>query len=75
MDEGIKVYLTRWQAVSEIERQELQTTTVAVRWQQLNSIIGIAIGLGIQWPVEDDPEISKRWVKLKENLTSQKPMV
>lgn len=75
MDDGIKAYLTRWQAVSEIELQELQTTTVAVRWQQLNSIIGMAIGLGIQRPVEDETEVIRRWAKLKENLTSQNPTV
>ena len=71
MDDGIKTYLTRWQAVSEIERQELQTTTMAMRWQQLNSIIGMAIGLGIQGPAEDDPEVTQRWAKLKENLTNR----
>ena len=71
MDDGIKAYLTRWQAVSEIELQELQTTTVAVRWQQLNSIFGMAIGLGIQRPVEDETEVIRRWAKLKENLTNQ----
>lgn len=75
MDDGIKTYLARWQAVSEVELHELQTTTVAVRWQQLNSIIGMAIGLGIHRPVEDDPEISQRWAKLRENLTSQRPTV
>jgi hypothetical protein len=73
MDPILKAYRARWQAVEEIERQELQNATLELRWQQLNAVIGLAIGLGIYQPVEDDIEVFQRWAKLKENAASQRP--
>jgi hypothetical protein len=69
----LKAYRARWQAVEEIERQELQNATLDMRWRQLNAVIGLAIGLGIYQPVEDDIEVIQRWAKLKENAASQRP--
>ena len=69
----LKAYRARWQAVEEIERQELQNATLDLRWRQLNAVIGLAIGLGIYQPVEDDIEVIQRWAKLKENAVSQRP--
>jgi hypothetical protein len=69
----LKAYRARWQAVEEIERQELQNATLDLRWRQLNAVIGLAIGLGIYQPVEDDIEVIQRWAKLKENAASQRP--
>ncbi len=65
MDDMLKAYQERWQAVAEIERQELQTATLELRWQQLNSIIGMAMGLGLTIPADDDFEVIQRWAKLK----------
>ena len=73
MDNTLKAYRARWQAVEEIERQELQNATLELRWRQLNAVIGLAIGLGIYQPVEDDIEVIQRWAKLKENAASQRP--
>lgn len=73
MDPILKAYRARWQAVEEIERQELQNATLELRWRQLNAVIGLAIGLGIYQPVEDDIEVFQRWAKLKENAASQRP--
>ena len=73
MDPILKAYRARWQAVEEIERQELQNATLELRWRQLNAVIGLAIGLGIYQPVEDDIEVIQRWAKLKENAASQRP--
>ena len=73
MDATLKAYCTRWQAVAEVERQELQTATLELRWQQLNAVIGIAIGLGIYIPADDEIEVFQRWAKLKEKASSQLP--
>ena len=73
MDPILKAYRARWQAVEEIERQELQNATLELRWRQLNAVIGLAIGLGIYQPVKDDIEVIQRWAKLKENAASQRP--
>ena len=74
MDAELKAYLTRWQAVEEIERQELQNATLELRWKQLNAVIGMAIGLDIYKSREDEIEVIQRWVKLKEKATGQRPV-
>ena len=66
MDTALKAYLARWQAVEEVERQELQTATMELRWQQLNAVIGIAIGLGIFESADDETEVFQRWAILKD---------
>jgi hypothetical protein len=66
MDTALKAYLARWQAVEEVERQELQTATMELRWQQLNAVIGIAIGLGIFESADDETEVYQRWAILKD---------
>ena len=73
MDGVIETYISRWKAVAEIERQEQLASSLELRWQQLNAVIGIAIGLGIYDPKEDDTEVIGRWVKLKEVATHQNP--
>jgi hypothetical protein len=70
MDIDLKAYRARWQAVEEIERQELLNATLELRWQQLNAVIGMAIGLGIYQSTGDDIEVIQRWAKLKERATS-----
>jgi hypothetical protein len=65
MHEDMKAYRARWQAVAEIERQELQAATLDQRWQQLNAVIGLAIGLGILKTDNSEEEIYRRWAKLK----------
>ena len=75
MGATLKAYCARWQAVAEVERQELQTATLELRWQQLNSVIGMAVGLGIFQPAEDKIEVFQRWAKLKEKAASQRPAV
>ena len=66
MDSALKAYLARWQAVEEVERQELQSATIELRWQQLNAVIRMAIGLGIYESNEDETEVFQRWAKLKD---------
>ena len=60
-------YRARWQAVAEAEKKEQQSTSPTLRWQQLNSIIRIAIAL--QLPLRtDDNEVElvrHRWNMLK----------
>jgi hypothetical protein len=70
MDAKLKAYCTRWHAVAEVERQELQTATLELRWQQLNAVIGMAVGLGIFTAAEDEIEVFQRWAKLKGKTAS-----
>jgi hypothetical protein len=66
VDTTLKAYLARWQAVEEVERQELQSASMELRWQQLNAAIRMAIGLGIYQSNEDETEVFQRWAKLKD---------
>jgi len=66
VDTALKAYLSRWQAVEEVERQELQSATIELRWQQLNAVIRMAIGLGIYESNEDESEVFQRWAILKD---------
>ena len=47
MNKEMIAYRDRWQAVAEIERQELQEASLDERWRQLNVAVGLAIGLGM----------------------------
>jgi len=63
----MKAFRQRWQAVEEIEQQEQRIASTATRWQQLNAILRLAIGLGL-WPRQEDGseiEVRERWVRLK----------
>jgi hypothetical protein len=67
VDSKIKAFRQRWQAVEKIEQQEQRTASIATRWQQLNAILRLAIGMGL-WPRQEDGseiEVRERWVRLK----------
>lgn len=61
----MRAYRDRWQAVAEIERQELQDATLDERWQQLNAVVSLAIGLGIMMPDQSEDKVHLQWAKLK----------
>lgn len=67
VDSRMKAYRQQWQAVEEVERQEQRAASIATRWQQLNAILRLAIGMGL-WPRQEDGseiEVRERWVRLK----------
>jgi len=66
----IKAFRDRWKAVEEVEALEQQTASIELRWQQLNSILRIAIGLGLPLTdsSEDDLVVYQRWAKLRSIL-------
>ena len=61
----MRVYRDRWQAVAEIERQELKNTSIDDRWRQLNGVINLAIGLGIMAADQSEGEVHLQWAKLR----------
>lgn len=66
----IKAFRDRWKAVEEVEALEQQTASIELRWQQLNSILRMAIGLGLPLTdsSEDDLVVYQRWAKLRSIL-------
>ena len=62
----MRQFRERWQAVAAIEREEQRGASVALRWQQLNAILRLAMGLGL--PMREQSEekaVRQRWAKLK----------
>lgn len=70
MDEqAAREFRERWQAVAAVEIEEQRAASVALRWQQLNAILRLAAGLGLQ-PGKSDAEIVReRWARLKGDRT------
>ena len=62
----VREFRNRWRAVATVEMEEQRATSVALRWQQLNAILGMAIGLGLPLEESKDVEIVRqRWTELK----------
>ena len=66
MKNDLLAYRESWNAVAEIEQQELQSSSIEHRWRQLNSVFGLAIGLDILKADPSEEGIYLRWAKLKE---------
>jgi len=62
-----KAFRDRWQAVAAAEAEERKRISVGLRWQQLNALWRLAVGLGLL-PTEPEgvQEVQERWAKLKE---------
>jgi len=67
-DACMKEFQDRWQAVAAIEMEEQRTASVALRWQQINALWRMAVGLGLPLTKSDEQEeaVRRRWAKLKE---------
>jgi len=62
----VREFRERYEAVAAIEAEEQRTASVEVRWQQLNSILRLAIGLGLTHTGSADEDIVyQRWARLK----------
>ncbi len=63
---NIHLFKDRWQAVAEIERQELRAMTPSEHWQKLNAIVRFALVTGMEVEKETgEMEVFRRWAKLK----------
>lgn len=65
-------YRARWQVVAQIELQELRMTPIETKWRQLNSIINLAIRLGIFIPDPSEEIVYQKWAKLKEKASQSR---
>jgi hypothetical protein len=61
-------FRARWQSVKAVEIEEQRTASITSRFQQMNAVFKMGMGLGLL-RTEDDAEINavrRRWVRLKE---------
>lgn len=62
----IRAYKERWNAVEEIERQELRAMSLDEHWRKLNAIVRFANETGMKRDNDDgEMEIFLLWAKLK----------
>lgn len=63
----MKNFRERWQAVAAIETEEQISASIALRWQQTNAVLRLAVGLGIAVDEPDDLDqaVYDRWAQLK----------
>jgi len=43
----VKAYRDRWLEINEVEKIERRAASIALRWQQTNTISSLVIGLGL----------------------------
>ena len=63
-----KEFRERWQAVAGVKVEEQRAASIAMRWQQMNVIFRLAMGLGLPLAEGDDAEVEavrRRWAALK----------
>jgi hypothetical protein len=64
--EEMRRYRQRWQAVAEIERQELRRMSAEKHWQQINALARFASEQGLARGDDDgELEVFRRWARLK----------
>jgi hypothetical protein len=68
----LRAYQERWLEVEAFQREERQSASLALRWQQLNAAYGLAKGLGWLKPDPSEIGVFERWAKLKEKAASQR---
>jgi hypothetical protein len=63
----MKNFRERWQAVAAIETEEQISASIALRWQQTNAVLRLAVGWGIAVDEPDDLDqaVYDRWAQLK----------
>ena len=72
--ETMQAYQKRWQAVEEVEHAERQSASIAERWRRLNSLLRLAVALGLE-PQHDESEIEVvryRWNRLRALYLAEK---
>ena len=61
-------YISRWKEVEAIQRQEMRSASMELRWKQLNAIFNMAheLGLRLKKSEEEDMSVILKWAKLKD---------
>jgi hypothetical protein len=70
LKDDYRLYRDRWQAVAQIEKQEIESASTELLWRQLNAIVGLGIGLGILKADPSEEGIYILWAKLKEKAST-----
>ena len=61
-----RAFRRRWRLVNAREEDELRGTSLDVKWQQFNTLLGLAQQLG--WTTalaKDEAKVRERWARLR----------
>ena len=63
-----KAFRDRWQAVAAAEAEERRRASLRLRWQQMNALRRLMVGLKLSSPStgEEEKIVWERWARLKE---------
>lgn len=62
----VRYYKDRWQAVEEIEWEEMRALTLEERWQKINTILRFAMESGMKLEADEgEMDVFMRWAKIK----------
>lgn len=62
----VREYRANYEAVAAIELEEQRSASMELRWRQLNSLVRMAIALGLPLISDDDEVVVwERWNQLK----------
>jgi hypothetical protein len=65
-----RAFRRRWKRVNAREQQELRSTSLEVKWQQFNTLLGWAHQLGWTEALgEGEAEVRQRWARLLTQVT------
>ena len=65
--EALQAYRRRWQAVADVEAAERRAASLAERWQQMNTLLRLAMALKLSLGGDDQDadEGHQRWNRLR----------
>ncbi|MFI5305478.1 MAG: hypothetical protein ACHQYP_11890 [Nitrospiria bacterium] len=68
-----RIFIKRWKAVNDVEREELHLTTVEQKCEQLIALMSSVAQIGWDKRLrEEDTEVRNRWNLLRAKLCSEK---
>ena len=63
----IKLFKKNWEKVNDFEKKELSRMTMSEKFQQLNSLICLGVGMNLKKDKKES-EVRARWVDLKKRM-------
>jgi len=71
LEEEMRIYKARWEALDAVRREELKAATYEDRWLKLNYAYGLGKALGFKQDQTSEMEIYLRWAKIKDRLVKK----
>jgi len=71
LEEEMRIYKARWEALDAVRNEELKAATYEDRWLKLNYAYGLGKALGFKQDQTSEMEIYLRWAKIKDRLVKK----